>query len=208
MILVGGTWFLGALIPGALLLHRGPLVQLHIAHPTGRLRRPLAVVTVVVAWFAAILEPLIANPRITLVVAALVTAATIDLHLHTHGPARKASLPGLRAAVLFAGVLALSSANQIFDWQADLAIALGYDALVVGLVLFLLIDLLRPAGPMRLSPISSVQSGPGPYPADWTMRSSAPSTIAAPRSPIEPLPELTSMVAEPPSGSIHWNWAG
>lgn len=145
MLLVGGTWFLGAVIPGAALLHRGALVQLHIAHPTGRLRRPLAVVTVIVAWSAAMLEPIIADPWITLVVVGLVTGAAIDLHLHTHGPARKASLPGLRAAILFAGALALSSANQIFGWQADLAIALGYDALVAGLVLFLLIDLLRPA---------------------------------------------------------------
>src|SRR5262245_47526721 len=37
MALAGWTWFLGTLAPAALYLHRGPLVQLHLSYPTGRI---------------------------------------------------------------------------------------------------------------------------------------------------------------------------
>src|SRR5512132_4263638 len=38
MGLAGTTWFLGNVAAPLLYLHRGPLVQLHLSYPTGRLR--------------------------------------------------------------------------------------------------------------------------------------------------------------------------
>ena len=38
MLLAGATWFLGNLASPLLYLHRGPLVQLYLSYPTGRLR--------------------------------------------------------------------------------------------------------------------------------------------------------------------------
>ena len=52
LLVAGVTWFAGALLPGAELLHRGALVHLHLGHPTGRLLRPLAVAAVAIAWVA------------------------------------------------------------------------------------------------------------------------------------------------------------
>src|SRR5262245_61252817 len=61
MILGGGTWFLGTLFEPALFLHRGPLVQLHLSYPTGRLPTRFAQAVVALAYITAILEPLASN---------------------------------------------------------------------------------------------------------------------------------------------------
>ena len=37
LMLLAGGWLLGTLVPAALLVHRGPLVHLHLSYPTGRL---------------------------------------------------------------------------------------------------------------------------------------------------------------------------
>ena len=39
MALTGATWWLGDFVPQAALLHRGPLLQLLLAYPEGRLER-------------------------------------------------------------------------------------------------------------------------------------------------------------------------
>ena len=145
LLVAGVTWFAGAVVPGAELLHRGALVHLHLGHPTGRLLRPLAVAAVVLAWVASMIESLGRNPWVTLAVALLVVVAAVDLHVHTSGPARRASVPGLRAALAFAAVLIAGAANRLLGWHADLAVAVGYDAVVAALAIFLLIDLLRGA---------------------------------------------------------------
>jgi signal transduction histidine kinase len=144
LLIVGATWFIGFL-PGAEFLHRGALVHLHLGHPTGKLRRPFAVATVAIAWIAAVIESLGRNPWVTLGVAGFVVIAAVDLHRNTLGPARKASVPGLRAALAFAGVLVASSANRVLGWHADLAIAIGYDVVIAALAIFLFHDLLRGA---------------------------------------------------------------
>lgn len=145
LLVAGATWFVGAVLPGAELLHRGALVHLHLGHPTGRLLRPLAVAAVVMAWVASLIEALGRNPWVTLAVALLVVVAAVDVHMHTTGPARKASVPGLRAALAFAAVLVAGAANRLLGWHADLAVAVGYDVVVAALAIFLLIDLLRGA---------------------------------------------------------------
>jgi hypothetical protein len=144
LLLAGATWFAGFL-PGIELLHRGALVHLHLGHPTGRLLRPLAFGAVVIAWIAAVIESLGRNPWVTLAVALLIVVSAVDLHAHTSGPACKASVPALRAALAFAAMLVASSANRLLGWHVDLAIALGYDAVVAALAIFLLFDLLRGA---------------------------------------------------------------
>jgi signal transduction histidine kinase len=141
MVTGGVAWFLGDLAAALLFLHRGPLVHLHISYPTGRLRRPLAVVTVVGAYLAAAFEAIARNPWLTAGLAILVAAAAGDLFARTSGPARKAAVPALGAACGFAAVLALSSANGLLDLGADHAVLLTYDTVICLLVLWLALDL-------------------------------------------------------------------
>lgn len=143
MLVASGCWFAGSLLGPAVYLHRGPLVHLHISYPTGRLRRPLAVVTVVAAYTAAGLEAISRNPWLTLGLAFLVSLAAFDVFIRTAGPARKAAQPALGSALAFGAMLAVSSANQLLLWDADVVIAYAYNAVVASLVVVLLVNLLR-----------------------------------------------------------------
>jgi len=143
MILASACWFAGYLMAAAAFLHRGPLVHLHISYPTGRLRAPLARLAVIAAYVVAIVELFIDGAWLTLGVALLVAVAAFDIFVRSAGPSRKATQPALFAALAFAGVLALSSANALLNWDLDLPILLVYDVVVAALVILLLVDLLR-----------------------------------------------------------------
>ena len=142
MFAAGGCWFLGNLWSAALFLHRGPLVHLHLSYPTGRVRRVLTVTTVVAAYVVAVIEGVTDNPWLTLGLAVFVALAAVDVFTRTSGKARKAGGPALGAALAFAGVLALSSANLVFYWGADRRVLVAYDLTICAVVLVLTADLL------------------------------------------------------------------
>jgi signal transduction histidine kinase len=142
MLAAAGCWFLGSIWIVAVFLHRGPLVHLHISYPTGRMCRPLAIVTVMCAYAVSIVEAIGANPWVTLAMAILVAVAAADIYARTSGPARKAGGPALGAALTFASVLALSSANQLLVWENDRLVLLLYDLAICVVALVLAADLL------------------------------------------------------------------
>lgn len=143
MLAVGVTWFAGDVLPAAVFWHRGPLVHLHLTYPTGRLRRRLAVATVVIAYLAAVAEAFIDDPRLTIGLAVLVAFAAVDVFARATGPARKAGGPALVAALAFAAVLCLSGLNQWRQWGQDVAVLLTYDVVVLSVAVGLLLDLVR-----------------------------------------------------------------
>jgi signal transduction histidine kinase len=143
MGLAGLTWFAGNFWPSMLFLHRGPLVHLHLSYPTGRLRWWPAKATVAGGYLTAGVDAFARNDGVTLVLAALVAAASGVAYRRTSGTARRAGIPALVAALAFAGVLALGAANRLAGWEADRGVLLAYDAVVAGVVLVLLADLLR-----------------------------------------------------------------
>ena len=142
MLAAAGCWFLGSIWIVAVFLHRGPLVHLHISYPTGRMRRPLAIVSVICAYAVSIVEAIGDNPWVTLAMAVLVAVAAADIYARTSGPARKAGGPALGAALTFAAVLALSSANQLLVWENDRLVLLLYDLAICVVALVLSADLL------------------------------------------------------------------
>ncbi|NUV63147.1 hypothetical protein [Streptomyces sp. CAI-85] len=142
MALAGVCWFLGSALPGLVFLHRAPLVHLHLSYPTGRLhRRPTAVV-VLAACAATVYEGFARAPGLTVGLSALVVTAALDVFARTSGPARRAGRSALAAALVFAGVLALGSANVLLGWGADRAVLLVYDAAVCLVAIWLTVDLL------------------------------------------------------------------
>lgn len=142
MILSGFGWLLGTLVPALVLVHRGPLVHLHISYPTGRLHRTLAIVTVAVAYVVALVEPMTRNDVLTLVLAGLISVAAVDMFVRTAGPARKAGVPALIAAFAFAGVLTLGAVGRLAGWGVDRQMLLLYDGVVTSVAILLLLDLL------------------------------------------------------------------
>ncbi len=143
MTAAGYTWFLGNVTEWLLFLHRGPLVHLHLSYPTGRLTTRLSRVVVVVAYMAAVVEPLAESPALTLVLSGLIAIAALRIFLPTSGPARKAGGPALAAALAFAGVLALGAVNQLAGWDADRAVLWTYDVVIATIAVVLLRDLLQ-----------------------------------------------------------------
>ncbi|MFF4353047.1 sensor histidine kinase [Streptomyces sp. NPDC001530] len=142
MAVAGACWFLGSAFPGLVFLHRGPLVHLHLSYPIGRLHRRPATAVVLAAYVAAGYEGFVRTPWLTAGLSALVVAAALDVFARTSGPARRAGRSALAAALVFAGVLALGSANVLLEWGADRAVLLVYDAAVCLVVTWLTVDLL------------------------------------------------------------------
>jgi signal transduction histidine kinase len=143
LVAVSATWFAGTVASGALFLHRGPMIHLHLSYPTGQLRRWGARVAVVAGYAWAVVDGWVDEPQLTAVVAVVVAVAAVDTFAQTTGPARRAGVAALVAALLFAGVLGLGAANELRHWDADYAIALAYDAVMVTVTTWLTIDLLR-----------------------------------------------------------------
>ncbi|GAB3061972.1 hypothetical protein GCM10027053_25430 [Intrasporangium mesophilum] len=141
MLLVAATWFLGSVLAGAVFLHRGPLVHLHLTYPTGRVRRRYVTVVVAAAYVLAVVEAFAPSPLLMLGLSLLVAAAAIDVFVRTTGPARKAGRPALGAALAFSAVLVLSALNQELAWDADEFVLLVYDVVVASAVIVLACDL-------------------------------------------------------------------
>jgi signal transduction histidine kinase len=142
MMLASVCWFAGDILSAAVFWHRGPLVHLHISYPTGRLRRPLAMITVVAAYALAVVEWFTREAWLTAALSGLVVIAALDVYARTSGRARKAGGPALIAALAFAAVLAMSSANRLLEWNADRAVEYAYYAVVSSVVILLTADLL------------------------------------------------------------------
>lgn len=142
MFAAAGCWFLGSIWAVAVFLHRGPLVHLHISYPTGRIRRPLAIVTVICVYGVSVVEAIGTNPWVTLSMAVLVGLAAAEIYARTSGPARKAGGLALAAALTFASVLALSAANQLLVWENDSLVLLLYDLAICVVAMVLAADLL------------------------------------------------------------------
>ena len=142
LVLTGGCWFAGTALGTLAFLHRGPLVQLHVSYPTGRLHGRLATAVVAVAWVAGPLEGIRPFPWLTLGLSALVALTALDIYTRSSGNARKAGGPALASALLFASVLAAGSMNRLGDLGFDTSIATAYDLLVVLIAGWLTFDLL------------------------------------------------------------------
>jgi signal transduction histidine kinase len=142
LVIAGLCWFAGSVVGALAFLHRGPLVQLHVSYPTGRVHRRLTAGVIVLAWVAAVIEGLRPVPWLTLGLSALVAAAALDIFTRSSGNARKAGGPALVSALVFAGMLAVSSVNRRLGLELDAGIAATYDVVVILVAAWLTFDLL------------------------------------------------------------------
>ena len=143
MCLTGVAWVAGTVWSGVLFLHRGPLVNLNLSYPTGRLRWWPAVAIVAAAYIASTIGPLAGNHTLTIALAVVVAGVAGAGFFRTTGTARRAATSALASTLAFAGVLALSAVNILARWDADRDVLWAYDIVVTGVVVVLLVDLLR-----------------------------------------------------------------
>jgi signal transduction histidine kinase len=139
----GVAWFAGTLWPFAIFWHRGALVHLHLSYPRGRPRWRPAVLTVAGVYAVSAIEPIADNDTLTIAIAGVVAAVAVRTFALASGIARRAGIPALVAALALATALSFGAFNRQYGWQSDRQALWIYDAVIVGAVLILLVDLLR-----------------------------------------------------------------
>ena len=137
MTLAGLTWFLGTVSRAAVYLHRGPLVQLVVSHPTGRTHGRIARAFVVGAYLAALAQPYTGANVLTLTVAGGLVVFACHALL-----ARRALVPA-SAALALAGAFTLTAVNRLENLNRRDLVLVIYDGVVAAVALGLTIDLLR-----------------------------------------------------------------
>jgi signal transduction histidine kinase len=124
MAATGFTWFLGnfasvgvAAVAWAaahlVYLHRGPLVQLVLAYPSGRPGSRLVRGAVAVGYAAAIITPIWRSEAATILLAGLLLAVCAREYVQAVGRARRARLIALQAAAGLSLVLAGTAAARL-----------------------------------------------------------------------------------------------
>jgi signal transduction histidine kinase len=142
MSAAGLAWFLGTLWAPAVFLHRGPLAQLLISYPSGRLSSRLERVAVGAAYVYAAADSVAGNSYATIVFAVGLVALSVRRYLAATGPQRRARLASVAAAAAFGLVLLLSAIARLAGVGAGPAMLLGYDLTVCLIAIGLSADLL------------------------------------------------------------------
>ena len=133
LVLCAVSWFAGGLDPALAFVHRGPLVHLLLAHPTGRLTGPARIV-VPGAYLVGVLPGAWGDEVVTCVLAALLVLTAEVQRRSVGGPLRRARGQALVVAVGAAVVLVGSAAARLLlpEGDADRWTLWVYEAGLVG----------------------------------------------------------------------------
>jgi signal transduction histidine kinase len=142
MSAAGLAWFAGTLWAPAVFLHRGPLAQLLISYPSGRLSSRLEVVAVGAAYVYAAADVVAGNSCATIFFAFGLVAVCTRRYMVATGPARRARLAALTGSVAFGLVLAAGAIARLAGVGADSVVLVAYDLTVCLIAVGLFADLL------------------------------------------------------------------
>ena len=155
MAATGFTWFLGNFAQvgvataswaagHTVYLHRGPLVQLMLAYPSGRPGSRLVRGAVAVGYAAAVITPIWRSAGATILLAGLLVAVCARDYVAAVGPFRRARLIALQAAAGLSLVLAGTTAARLLLPPEEVSgpSLLGYEATLCVLATGLLAGLL------------------------------------------------------------------
>jgi signal transduction histidine kinase len=137
----GFAWFLANLADWATYLHRGPLIHLVLAYPSGRLRSRREQVVVLAGYAYAAAYPVAGNDEATVALAVVIAGTALDRYRRARGVERKARAFALLPAAVFASALAIGALRRLAGpgserailWTYDIAIAAVAALVVAGL---------------------------------------------------------------------------
>jgi signal transduction histidine kinase len=129
----------------ALYLHRGPLVQLVLTYPRGRVSGRVEGAAVAVGYAAAVVTPMWGSRAGTVALAACLVTVAARGYVRAAGRERRMRRSALQATALFAaGTAAVASVRFAVPGPAtDAATLLAYEVMLCALAVGLLIGLLR-----------------------------------------------------------------
>ena len=142
MAAAGFAWFLGTLWSPALYLHRGPLAQLLLSYPSGRLRSRVYQVAIGAAYVYAASSVLAGNDDVTIGFVATLVGLAWHRYSSAGGTERRSRLMALAGAVAFGFVLAIGSAARVATLGGGRAELVAYDLVVLLIAVGLFADLL------------------------------------------------------------------
>jgi signal transduction histidine kinase len=142
MAATGIAWFLASFAPAAD-VHRGLLVHLLLAYPSGRLARRRDQVLVAAAYVASAIEPLARSAPLTLALCAAVAIVALSGYAGETGPRRRMRAVPTAGAIAVALVLGFGAVARLAGWDAATATLLVYEIVLVAIAGGLLADLLR-----------------------------------------------------------------
>jgi signal transduction histidine kinase len=161
-VLAGVCWYIGAILPSMVALHRGALVHLIATYPSGRARHLSTRLVIVLGWLLAIAAGVLGGPWPTLTVATLLGGIVTARATQAAACGRHVLRPEVVGGLSLAAVLVVAGANLLGDLDADLPVALAYDVVVALVVAAVGADLLR--APMTDDTVAEVLTGLGTTP--------------------------------------------
>jgi len=141
MAATGLAWLAGFLGDPALFLYLGPLVQLILSYPTGRLTGRFARAVVVASYGLALVAPLNRNELVTIAFGLVVLAACGHSFIRARGPERRGRLTGFSCTVMIMGVLVVGAVFRLRVSGLESTITWGLDLALVIAALVLAADL-------------------------------------------------------------------
>ena len=138
LVLTGVTWFAGTFAPAAAFLHRGPLVHLLAAYPTGKVRGAVPRAIVVVAYIVSTVAAVSRLDGVGIVVGVLVVALALrNLSTVRRPILRSTALSGLVSLGLGLELIVTTAARVLgtpMDEGALLAYEIGLAAVGLAIV--------------------------------------------------------------------------
>ena len=133
MAVTGFTWFIGNfadvrfgavawLAAHGVFVHRGPLVHLILAYPSGRISTKLTRVAVVTGYAAALASPVWTSEVLAMALTALLVAVSAHEYSRATGRFRRAHALSLLAAAGFGAVVAASAAARLWLPAAEVSV--------------------------------------------------------------------------------------
>jgi signal transduction histidine kinase len=141
MSAAGFAWFLGTLWAPAVFWHRGPLAQLLISYPGGRLSSRLQKAAAVVAYGYAVAEVVAGSGYATIIFALGLVALPAYRYVAVTGPERRARLASFLAAVAFGLVLVSGAIASLGGVGTEPVLLPAYDLTVCLIAVGLAADL-------------------------------------------------------------------
>ncbi|MBO0813765.1 MAG: hypothetical protein J2P30_01220, partial [Actinobacteria bacterium] len=142
MSAAGFAWFLGTLWAPAVFWHRGPLAQLLVSYPGGRLSSRLQQVGVAAAYAYAVAAVVAGSNYTTIVFALGLTAVAARRYAEAAGPERRARLASLMLAAAFGLVLVTDAILRLAGGSTGPVMLAWYDVTVCLIAVGLTADLL------------------------------------------------------------------
>jgi signal transduction histidine kinase len=140
MVLVGVTWLAGDVNGQAALLHRGPLVQLLVTYPDGRLTSRAQWLAVIAAYVSAVVVDVGAEPAVTLAIGAALAGVALWRYLASAGALRRAHAVPAAAGLAIGAVLAFGGAARLAGADLDHAVLIAYELVLLATAAALAVD--------------------------------------------------------------------